>query len=149
MYYSKCNLGYILKLDSGEEIHAALRYFSKKVNLHAAFYKGIGAIKDVELGYWRPELENYDTRIFRGDYELVSIIGDLGWTEDGAILHSHVTFGDQNFQTFSGHLMQAIVSPQAEIFVSPIDISLTRKEVPGFRYKELVSGGRVPLKIES
>ena len=40
MYYSKCNVGYVVRAEIGEEIQEALRQFSQAVGLKSAFYQG-------------------------------------------------------------------------------------------------------------
>ena len=42
MYYSKCNVGYVLRIEIGEEIDEALRQFAQAVEIQGAFYQGIG-----------------------------------------------------------------------------------------------------------
>ena len=62
--------------------------------------------------------------------------------------HTHVTLGDRNFQTYSGHLVRGVVSVTAEIIVTALDLALTRKEDPILKYKGLISPRRTHLKID-
>ena len=148
MYYSKCNVGYVLRAEIGEEIQETFRLFANAVNLKGAFYQGIGALTQVELAFFCTDSKVYDRRFFDEEYELVSLMGNLS-SHDGVVVpHTHVSLSDKNFQTYSGHLVRGIVSVTAEILVTLIDLSLSRKEDPILKYKGLISPKRVHLKID-
>lgn len=148
MYYSKCNVGYVVRAEIGEEIQEALRQFAQAVGMKAAFYQGIGTLSQVELAFFCTDLKSYDRRFFEDDYELVSLVGNLS-AHDGVIVpHTHVTLGDRNFQTLSGHLVRGVVSVTVEMLVTTIDIALSRKEDPIMKYKGLISPRRTHLKVD-
>lgn len=148
MYYSKCNVGYVLRAEIGEEIQEAFRQFATKVNIKGAFYQGIGALTQVELAFFCTDTKVYDRHFFDGEYELISLMGNLSVNEGTVVPHTHVSLGDKNFQTYSGHLVRGVVSVTAEIIVTPIDLELTRKEDPMMKYKGLISPKRAHLKVD-
>jgi len=148
MYYSKCNVGYVLRLEIGEEVQEAFRQFAQAVGIKGAFYQGIGTMNRAELAFFCIDQKIYERRHFDGEYELVSLTGNLS-TQDGVIVpHSHVTLSDRNYQTFSGHLVSGIISVTAEIIFTVIDLALTRKEDPILKYKGLISPRRIHLKVD-
>jgi len=146
MYYSKCNVGYVIRAEVGEEIQETLRQFCQKVNLKSAFYQGIGTLSQVELAFFCTDLKSYDRHFFDGEYELISLMGNISTTDELVTPHTHVTLGDRNFQTLSGHLVRGVVSVTAEIIVTVVDIPLIREEDPTFGFKGLVFPGN-SLKI--
>lgn len=149
MFYSKCNIGYVVRIEVGEEIHDALRQFAQAVQLKGAFYQGIGSLTHVELAYFCIDTKEYKRKIFDDEYEMISLMGNISSLNGSPALHSHVTLGDCNFQTHSGHLVRGVVSVTAEIFVITIDLALSRKEDPVLRYNGLISPERTHLKIDS
>ncbi|OGN63788.1 MAG: hypothetical protein A3E80_06705 [Chlamydiae bacterium RIFCSPHIGHO2_12_FULL_49_9] len=149
MYYSKCNLGFVLRIEIGEEIQEALRQFAEAVGLKGAFYHGIGALTQVELAFFCRDSKSYDRKFFNSEYELVSLIGNLSSVDGSYIPHTHVSLGDKHFHTFSGHLVRGVVSVTVEILIQTVDLHLTRKEDPVLQYKGLVSASRVHLKIDN
>lgn len=149
MYYSKCNLGYVVRVETGEEIQEALRQFAQSVSLKGAFYQGIGVLSHVELAFFRIDMKEYVRRFFDDEYEMIAFTGNISFMNGSPSPHSHVTLSDRNFQTYSGHLVRGVVSVTAEIFIISIDLSLTRKEDPIFKYKGLISSNRTHLKIEA
>ncbi len=149
MHYSKCKLGYILRPEIGEEIQETLRQFAEKVSLKGAFFTGIGTLHQVELAFFRTDTKSYDRRFFNDEYEMISLTGNLSFTDGVPAPHTHVSICDRNFHTYSGHLVRGVVSLTAEILVIDLDLQLTRKEDPIMRYKGLISPNRVHLKIDS
>lgn len=150
MHYSKCNIGYVVRAEIGEEIQEALRQFAQTVGLKGAFYSGIGTLTQVELAFFRSDTKHYDRRFFDGDYGLISLTGNLSVCEEGIpILHTHACLGDRLFNTYSGHLVRGVVSITAEIIVVEIDLALSRQEDPILSYHGLISPNRHYLKIDS
>ena len=148
MYYSKCNVGYVLRLEIGEEIQETFRQFAQVVGIKGAFYQGIGTLHQVELAFFCAELKGYERRFFDGEYEIASLVGNLS-AHDGVVTpHTHVTIGDKNYQTFSGHLVRGVISVTAEIILTTIDLTLSRKEDPILKYKGLISPKRTHLNID-
>jgi hypothetical protein len=148
MYYSECDVGYVVRAEIGEEIQEALRQFAQAVSLKGAFYQGIGTLGQVELAFFCTDSKNYDRKFFNDEYELISLLGNLS-SHDGVIVpHTHVTLGTRNFETYSGHLVRGVVSVTVEILITPVDLELTRKEDPILGYQALISPKRVHLKID-
>lgn len=147
MYYSKCNVGYILRIEIGEEIQETLRQFAHKVELKGAFYQGIGMLTQVELAFFCSESKEYERKFFDGEYELTSLMGNLS-AHDGVVApHTHVSIADKECRTFSGHLVRGVVPVTAEIILTTLDISLSRKEDPFLKYKGLITPRRTHFKI--
>ena len=148
MYYSKCNVGYVLRLEVGEEVQEAFRQFAQEVGIKGAFYQGIGTMTRAELAFFCKDQKLYERRFFDGEYELISLTGNLS-AHDGVIVpHTHVTLADRNYQTYSGHLVRGEISVTAEIMLTVIDLALTRKEDPIMKYKGLISPKRTHLKVD-
>ena len=147
MYYSKCTNGYVLRLEAGEEVQESLRLFSQSMGLRGGFYQGIGTLTQVELAFFRINEQKYDHRFFDIDYEVISLMGNISLVNESPVVHSHVCLGDSSFNTISGHLVRGIVSLTVEILITPIDITLTRKEDPLLKFKGLISQNRLQLKM--
>ena len=149
MYYSKCNIGYVLRVEVGEELQEAIRQFAQTVKLKGAFYQGIGALTQVELAFFCTDTKEYERRFFSEEYEMICFMGNLSISNGSPAPHSHVTMSDRNFQTISGHLVRGVVSITAEIFITTVDLALTRKEDPILKFKGLISPNRIHLPIDT
>ena len=135
MLYADFSKGYVLRMDNGEEFHKTLIEFINQKRIPSAFYQAIGTVTDVELGYFSTHQENYKTRCFRGEYELVSANGNISLVDGKPVAHSHIVLGDKEFATFSGHLVECTITLTAEIFLFPIDIAILRKQDPDHNFK--------------
>jgi uncharacterized protein len=148
MYYSKCNAGYVLRLEIGEEVQEAIRRFAEKMGIKAAFYQGIGTIHQVELAFFCKDFKEYDRKLFDDSYELVSLSGNLSVYDGALIPHTHIAMSDRNFNTYAGHLVRGVISVTAELLIIPVDIALTRKVDKILNYEALVFPKKAHLKID-
>jgi len=85
--YSK---GYVIKLEPGEEFQETLGTFVAQKRIPSAFFQGIGALTNVELGYFSIEKNGYERHTYGGNYELVSASGNISFDADVPIVHTHV-----------------------------------------------------------
>ena len=147
MYYSKCNVGYVLRLETGEEIQETLRSFAEHVELRGAFYQGIGSLSRAELCFYRPQ-ELCAERVFlEEEHELIFLMGNLSVLDDMPAPHSHACLSDRNHRTIAGHLLSGLISVTAEILVTVLDLPLIRKEDPLLKFKALSPPRPSRLKI--
>src|SRR5215216_3783148 len=111
---------YWLVLEKEEKIHETLTQFVAEQKIQGGFITGIGALKNVEIGFYDLENKTYLRETFaEGDYELISLNGNITLKEEMPYIHSHVILGKRDFSTFGGHLFEAIVAVTAEISLIP------------------------------
>jgi len=137
MHYADFSRGFVIKMDSGEKFHETLIKFFVQKRFPSAFYQGIGTLTDVEMGFFCHKKNDYESKKFEGDYQLITAMGNISLVEGKPFPHTHVCLGDEKYQTFSGHLFEATVSLTAEIFLIPIDIALLRKPDEKLNFKGL------------
>lgn len=109
--------GYILVLDRGDELIATLRSFASQCNVDTAFLRGLGAVDQLELGYFRPEKQRYERRRFDEELEVLTITGSISLLDDEPKPHVHGIFGRSDFSTLGGHVFEAVCSVTLEIEV--------------------------------
>ena len=71
MKYIKQEECYLIRLYKDEDLFSALEEFAVAEELSAGMLKGIGALKEVELGFYHLETKTYDRKEFNGDFELL------------------------------------------------------------------------------
>ncbi|MEM7174750.1 MAG: PPC domain-containing DNA-binding protein [Chlamydiota bacterium] len=137
MHYADFADGFILKIEREEEVHQVLTGFANQKRIPSAFYHGIGALKEISLGYFDVQKKDYLSQKFSESYELLSLQGNLSFVEGAYFPHTHVVLSNGNYQTIGGHLFSGVVSVTVELFFFPIDIALERKSNVKLNFKEL------------
>ncbi len=126
MKYTKCSQGYIIRLEKGEQIIQAIKDFCKTYTITSAYFNGIGAVQNAELGYYRLDQKEYSWKKFDTAMEVVSLTGNVSQVDGEPFLHIHTVLAYENFQTAGGHLKEAVVGATLEIFMQTVDTKLTR-----------------------
>lgn len=106
---------FLIKLERGEEIVESLKDFFKKQKIKGGWFFGIGAAKDLEVSYFDTKKKKYLTKKLKGDFEVLSLVGNLAWEGKSPLLHCHIVVSDKKFKCFGGHLKSGKVSVVIEI----------------------------------
>lgn len=126
----KTKSGYILRLNRGEEIITTLKDFIKDKKIHGGFLIGLGAGKEITLGFYDADKKTYHKRFFADDHEYTSLTGNISYLDDEPVIHIHAVISAANFVSYSGHLFSGKVSATCEIFITLLDKKLIRKADP-------------------
>ena len=102
MQYKKNNNKIYLSVDKNEYVNASLLKVCKQNNAKFAWISGIGAIFDIEVGYFDIGTKDYKRKIFSEDFELVSLSGNMTYKDGEPFIHTHIAFSDSKFNVFGG-----------------------------------------------
>jgi len=118
---------YIVRLARGDKLVESLETFSKEHGVTSAWIDMIGAVLEVELGFYNLETKSYQWRVFTGAREITGVQGNIAQSEAGkTVLHLHGTFADEQYQVIGGHVKDFVVGGTCEIIVRPFGGKLTR-----------------------
>jgi predicted DNA-binding protein with PD1-like motif len=120
--------GYLIRLVRGEEVHASLTAWAATAGCEGAVLTGLGAVEDVELGFYHRDRREYERRVERGPLELLSLDGNLSVVAGNPVLHAHVVLMRDDFTLAGGHLFRARIAVTGEIAVALTDLRLTRRQ---------------------
>jgi predicted DNA-binding protein with PD1-like motif len=110
---------FVVILDSGDEILSSLKYVAQTEHLAGSSFKAIGALSDVELGWFNWETKVYETAVrLQEQVELLSLIGDIALKDNEPQVHGHLVIGRKDGTAHGGHLLSAIVRPTCEIVIT-------------------------------
>ena len=126
MQFQSTEDGFHLLIEKDELLMATLKAFVEERKIPSATLTGLGALKGARLGFYHLEEKKYDERVFSGDHELISLVGNASWHGNEAIIHCHVTLGDEQFRVWGGHLFEAEVAVVGEVFLSVKNTKLVR-----------------------
>jgi len=127
MNYKKVNDKIFISIDKGELVNKSLLNIAEKENLTCGWINGLGAISDIEVGYWDIEKKIYEKRTFNNHYELLSLTGNVSLVDKKPFIHSHISFSDTKYNVFGGHLFDAKVIAAAEFCIFISEYNLHRK----------------------
>ncbi len=131
--------GYIVVLQTGEEVFPALIELAKQEGIRSAWIHGIGAVGEVELGYYDVKDGQYKRKKFQEELEITSLSGNLSSLQGEPFVHLHGVFGTSRFQALTGHVFSAKISITGEFLVLPFAFDIPRKPSPQFRSLNLMS----------
>ena len=122
------NETYFLRIDKDEDLFETILSWAVEHNVTCAHLSGIGALKDVELGFYHLSEKSYERKLFPKEAELLSLEGNISLLDEKPFLHLHAVLGDENFNAFGGHLFSAKVAVTCEVNIRPIPA--TAKRIP-------------------
>ena len=116
-----------VSLDPGDFINQSLTQVAIQNNLKSGWINGIGAIHNIELGFYNLDTKSYSRKYFTDDFELTSLIGNISIKENNPFIHSHITFSDKFYKLSAGHLFDAQISAAGEFIIFTSPNSIVRK----------------------
>jgi uncharacterized protein len=144
MKYSKLThkADYIVKLEIGDKVHDAILDFCNMESVETGWITGLGAIKDISLGYYNLDTKLYGFQKYSEIYEVMGLIGNIALIENKPFLHIHTSVSDENNQTFSGHLEYATVAVTLELRITAYQESISRlfEDAVGLRLLQCKQG---------
>lgn len=108
---------YVLRLNTGELICKTLVKFAQDNNIKGGFVSGIGGLAWAEIGFYDLTAKAYAWSRFDEPLELLSLNGNLAWKEKEPFLHLHASVSDASQYARGGHLNEAAVGGNTEIFI--------------------------------
>lgn len=116
----------ILVLEKGEKLVESITRFAKLTGVNAASLQGLGALEEVELGFYNLHEKTYKKTTLKGDWELVALNGNITLKEGTPFVHVHAALGGEDFSLKGGHLFEAIVAVTCEISLLPHTVHIER-----------------------
>lgn len=131
MYFRKIKNGYLVRLAKGEEIIETLSSFVAEQNILGGFVFGLGAFKDLTLGYYDSAKKEYMKKLIKDDLEFGNFTGSIAYVEGKPFVHAHVSAAGSDMKAFCGHLFSATISGTGEFMIIPSESKVERKLDPG------------------
>ena len=128
MNYKECGDNFIIKIEKGEKSVDTLKSFLLEKGIKSAWFTAIGAASEVDLAFYDSVNKEYVSKVFEGDFEITSLIGNVSTMEDKVVIHSHITLSNTEYNTFGGHLNEVTISGTLEIMLHPLEVDLKRKK---------------------
>jgi len=130
---------FVLVLDAGEEVIAAIHHFAAELKVQGASLIGIGALSSARLGWFNPATQEFRENHVDEQAEVLSITGNIAVGEDGhdhghahvhghgdVKLHLHVSLGLGDASVRGGHLVEGRVAPTMELIIEEAEEHMVR-----------------------
>lgn len=137
MKYIKDASSYIVRIDRGEELIDQLNEFIKETDIKSATVTGIGATSEVELGVYSVDKRKYIKNEYKGEFEIVSLLGNITRKGDEPYIHLHIMISDSSVVsggpihgmgiTVGGHLNRCLISGTCELHIQELEHNYKRK----------------------
>lgn len=104
-----------MRLKPGEDLKKSIEQAVSSQDIKAGFIVTcVGGVNQVTARMAGATPERQDIRVFKDDYEIVSLVGTV--SVNG--VHLHISFSDKNGHVHGGHLKDGtLISPTAEIVI--------------------------------
>ena len=139
MKFASTEFGYLARLETGEEIITTLSNFVKARAIGTASLSGIGAAGELSIGYFDRSRKEYVKKSLSGEYEILSLTGNVSHVGDEPWVHAHVVLSGADFAAVGGHLFSGKVTVTVEVALVVSEETIQRVEdaATGFRRLEL------------
>lgn len=127
MKYQKDGNTVFVIVDKGEDLFESLYEVQKELKFSGAQVKGIGALKDIELGFFHCCDKRYDKTILKEEKELLSLDGNFTFNEGKPFFHLHAVLGNEDYTTSGGHLFAATVAVTLEVYIQTNNLKIERR----------------------
>tara|TARA_Y100001970_G_C14214871_1_gene849054 strand:- start:260 stop:688 length:429 start_codon:yes stop_codon:yes gene_type:complete len=140
--YQKVENNFIIKLTNGDDIFQSIYQVVNAESIDSAWINGLGACENVVIGSFPISEKKYLKKKLNGDYEIISLVGNLSYKDNLPFLHLHITLSDHDCNVFGGHLFSATVTATCEIILFGMNKKINRKidEFTGLHLLDLNCG---------
>ena len=121
MQYIQDGDTYVIYIEQNELIMATLTQFCKDNDIVNAQLSGIGAIKEIKLGAYDIDQQEYVTQDYKGIRELTSYQGNVLLKDGEPFIHAHIAISDHSLNGKGGHLFEAKVAAVGEFILRKIN----------------------------
>ena len=121
MQYIQDGDTYVIYIEQNELIMATLTQFCKDNDIVNAQLSGIGAIKEIKLGAYDIDQQEYVTQDYKGIRELTSYQGNVLLKDGEPFIHAHINISDHSLNGKGGHLFEAKVAAVGEFILRKIN----------------------------
>jgi predicted DNA-binding protein with PD1-like motif len=122
---------YAVIFQTGDEVVSGLTEFAQRYNVKSAFYQGIGDAGSAKVGWYDAGRKTFKV-IPIGPSEITSLLGDIAVFDGKQVAHTHINLSTEDGISHGGHLLELIVGPTLEVFVTVEQTPLFKRLKPEF-----------------
>lgn len=117
----------VLRIDAGEEVIETVRAYCDDEEITAAAITAIGAAKHVTVSWYDLTRKVYEDKELDGQWEIVSLNGNVSIKNGKAFVHVHGAFSDRSMSVQAGHVKKLVVGATCELILTVIEGRMERE----------------------
>lgn len=121
---------YVVIFSAGDEAYSGLLDFAEKYHVTSGHFTAIGALSRVVLGWFDPQKKMYRENPVHEQVEVAMMTGDFALYQGKPALHAHIVVARRDGMAYGGHVIEAVVFPTLEVFVTVDPVPLQKKLDP-------------------
>jgi len=129
--YAATNEFIAIRLSQGDDIHQSISQVCLENNVDSAIVtNGLGMVDSVLFGWFTGN--DYTHEKISEILEISSINGDVSYRKDKLYVHLHAVLNQPDHSTISGHILEAKVHNNVEIFLKPLQTIILARSFDGW-----------------
>lgn len=108
------------RLPKGEDLLTAIEQAARENDIKMGKVELIGAVERAVIAFYDQDEYKYKNIEINRPMEIVSTMGNISQKDGDVKAHIHITLGDADGSTYSGHLAQGTVIFASEIVVQEL-----------------------------
>lgn len=120
----------VLVFDTDDEVVETLTAWCDEQDVSAGRFTGIGAFRDVTLGWFDWQAKQYRKIPVDEQVEVLTLAGDVALNKGKPAVHGHVVVGNGQGDARGGHLLAGHVRPTLELVLDEPPAHLRKQHDP-------------------
>jgi len=118
---------YVLVFAKGDEVMSGLMEFAQKYNVKSAHYQAIGDALSAKIGVYDYSHKQFKVIPITEPSEVTSLTGDIAVLNGKPAPHSHLNLAAADGSVRGGHLLELVIGPTLELFMTVEPTPLYKK----------------------
>ena len=111
---------FICKLNHGGDLIDSIHKICREKSITLAQLQGIGALKNANIAFYDQANQTYEQKEFQGEFEILSLIGNISLKDGEPICHAHLVFGNEKGEAYGGHLLPGCMIYACELIITEL-----------------------------
>jgi predicted DNA-binding protein with PD1-like motif len=123
---------YLLVLATGDEVTSGIAEFAQKYQVKNAHYTAFGDATSAKLGWYDKDRKMFKLTDISEPSEVTGLTGDISLYNGKPFAHSHASVATSDGLCHGGHLLELIVGPTFEFYITVEPTAVYKKVSPEF-----------------
>ena len=109
---------WLLAFETGDTVMETLETFARENDIAGAHFHAIGAVRHATLAWYNLDSKKYEETRYDELLEVCALVGNVSRFDGEPKIHAHCVLGRRDTMAVGGHLVEAVVRPTLELFLT-------------------------------